>query len=489
MDAFLRVWEEFVNISTIGNEFDKVVLSKVKPSYKNGKLRIEVKDEFTKTWIERNYLDRINSLFKYYDVDVEIVIGSEVSYNNISLDNKKKDNVEVKDKKKISPKIQRVSNADVRSREELEKVEGNVVVVEKETESNDGILYNINPKYTFESFVVGPSNDFAYHSAINVSKYPGRNYNPLFIYGGVGLGKTHLLHAIANNVLKEKKYKKVLYVTSEQFTNEFFRAINSKNMHSFRIKYREVDILLIDDVQFFKSTMKQAIDELFHTFNKLAHDKKQMVFTSDRTPRELEEIGDRMISRFEGGLVVEIKQPEFETRLKIVDFKLQEEGISISNEYKYFIANSIVSNVRSLESAVNRISAFLKFKKGELNITVLKTLLKDLLEVDTKDKEFVEVVYTIDEVIKAVAKYYDISPEDIISNNKKEDLTFARQIAMYLAKRLTNLSFSQIGSKFGKVHSTVMRAYERVESLIKRDFLIKEQVKEIISILKSIKGY
>ncbi len=468
MDAFLRTWEEFVNIATIGNEFDRIVLSKVKPQYRNGKFIITTKDEFTKTWIEKNYLDRISSTFKYYDVDVELVVENDSK----------------EEKTENRSTVTKKENKRILKNRENEKVEGNVVVLEKEEEEKEHNL--INPKYTFESFVVGPSNDFAYHSALNVSRYPGKNYNPLFIYGGVGLGKTHLLHAIANNVTKEMKLKKVIYVTSEQFTNEFFKALNSKTIQSFRIKYREADVLLIDDVQFFKSTMKQAIEELFHTFNKLIHDKKQMVFTSDRTPRELDEIGDRMISRFEGGLVVEIKKPELETRLKILEMKLKNEKIEIKEEYKQFIANSIISNVRSLEAAVNRISAFINLKKGTLNITTLKTLLKDLIETDTK--EHVEVAYTIDEIIKSVAKYYDTTYDKIIGSDRKEDLMLARQITMYLAKKLTNLSFSQIAEKFGKVHSTAMRAYERIDSLIKRDFLVKEQIKEIISILKLMKN-
>ncbi|MEN2998542.1 MAG: chromosomal replication initiator protein DnaA [Brevinematia bacterium] len=486
MNALLRVWEEFVNIATIGNEFDKLVLSKVKPHYRGGKFFILVKDEFTKIWIEKNYLDRIISTFKYYDVEVELTIENEKAEN---VDEQKiSSNLNLESKEEKSTRRFSSSRVKKTLEKEIEKVDGNVIVVEKvKNDVSTPTLSVINPKYTFDSFVVGPSNDLAYHSALNVSRYPGRNYNPLFIYGVVGIGKTHLLHAIANEVLKERKLKKVLYVTSEQFASEFFNSLNSRSIHSFRLKYREADILLIDDVQFFKASMKQVIDELFHTFNKLAHDKKQMVFTSDRTPRELDEIGDRMISRFEGGLVVEIKKPEFETRLKIVDMKLKAEGIEIDEKFKHFIANSIQSNVRSLESAVNRISAFINFKKGKLNIDVLKTLLKDLMETDQSGKEFVEIVYTIDDIVKAVAKYYNTDENSLVDNNKREDLILARQIAMYLAKKLTNLTFSQIGEKFGKVHSTAMRAYERVESLVKRDLVVKDQIKEIISILRKKK--
>lgn len=487
MEGFLGIWEEFVNIATLGNSLDKAILSKVSVSFDKNKVLLAVNDEFTKTWVEQNYLDRIKSMYSYYDMEVEIVIKEKTTNQKKTIQQTQNKNeiTDSKDKTPLSQKPQKISEKTLDDR--LSKGSTKVFTLKSETNEIIEIL-NLTPHFTFDNFIVGPSNEFAYHAALNVARNPGSSYNPLFIYGGVGLGKTHLLQAIAAEVLKTNKLKKVMYVTSEQFTNDFFKALNSKNMHSFRIKYREADILLIDDVQFFKSSMKQTIEELFHTFNKLAHNRKQMVFTSDRTPRELEEMGDRMISRFESGLVVEIKQPDFETRLKILDAKLSREGISLKDELKAFIANSIVSNVRSLESAINRITAFTSFKKVELTLNVIKTLLKDLIEVDTKEKELTEIIYTPDEIINAVARYYGIKSEDITGNNKTDELILARQIAMYLTKRLTTLSFSQIADKFGKVHSTVMRAYERIESLIKRDILLKEQIKEILSLLKHIKN-
>ncbi|MCS7298607.1 MAG: chromosomal replication initiator protein DnaA [Spirochaetia bacterium] len=498
MEGLLRVWEEFVNIVTIGNEFDKVVLSKVKPYYKNGKFVISVNDEFTKTWIEKNYLDRIISTFKYYDVEVELVLNStngNTTHNQVNNTNVNQSTKATKEnlKQPVEKSEKTRSRKTGLIREEDNSTCDTSILNTSNEFDNKGIetnlnsLPNINPRYSFESFVIGPSNDFAYHSALEVSKYPGKSYNPLFIYGEVGLGKTHLLHAIANEINKTKRLKKVVYVTSEQFTNEFFKALSSKSIHSFRMRYREVDILLIDDVQFFKSTMRQAIEELFHTFNKLAQDRKQMVFTSDRPPKELEEIDDRLISRFEGGLVVEIKKPELETRLNILERKFKEEGIELEAEILNFIAESIVSSVRALESAVNRVCAFLSFKKGSLDISTLKTLLKDIIEVEREEKEFVEITYTVDDILKAVSKYYETSIDNIISGDKGEDIVTIRQISMYLAKRLTNLTFSQIGSRFGKVHSTAMRAYERIDSMIKKNLSLREQIKEIISILKSSK--
>lgn len=496
MEGLLRVWEEFVNIVTIGNEFDKLVLSKVKPYYKNGKFTISVNDEFTKTWIEKNYLDRIISTFKYYDVEVELILNSTNSNTN-HINNTGEEQSAITRKENSKQLVEQSGRTRLRktgSTEEKDNSTCDTSVLEVSDKSSDASidtnfssLPNINPRYTFELFVVGPSNDFAYHSALEVSRYPGKNYNPLFIYGGVGLGKTHLLHAIANEINRTKRLKKVMYVTSEQFTNDFFKALNSKSIHSFRMRYREVDILLIDDVQFFKSTMKQAIEELFHTFNKLSQDRKQMVFTSDRAPKELEEIDDRLISRFEGGLVVEIKKPEFETRLRILERKFEEESVKLERELLNFIAESIVSNVRALESAVNRVCAFLSFKRGNLDISSLKALLKDIIEVEKDEREFIEITYTIDDILKAVSKYYETSIEDIISGDKGDEIVTIRQISMYLAKRLTNLTFSQIGVRFGKVHSTVMRAYERIDSMIKQNPSVREDIKEILSILKSSK--
>ena len=477
MNSLLGIWEEFVNIATLGNSLDKAILSKVKLDFTNNEVRILVSDEFTKTWIENNYLDRIKALYEYYDMKVSIVLSKN---NSVNQPEEKKEKVRKKP-----------SRNETRKTTSILEVEPEIKVSDSENKNHG----NLNPKYTFSNFVVGPSNEFAYHAALNVARIPGGMYNPLFIYGGVGLGKTHLLHAIAHEVLSKNKLKKVMYVTSEQFINDFFKAMNEKNLHSFRLKYREADVLLIDDVQFFKSSMKQVMEELFHTFNKLFHDRKQMVFSSDRAPKELEEFSDRMKSRFESGLIVYIDKPDLETRLKIVEAKFKNEGIEAPEDVINFIANNITDNVRSLESAVLKVIAYMSFSKKPIELKTVKDILlensgtKSIERNGEKTPESeIIVTYTIDEIIDAVTSYYGITKDEVLNGSKQDGLIVARNLVIYIAKRITNMSFSQIGEVLNRTHSTILRAYEKTESLLRRDLILREQLKEILTLLKSKKN-
>ncbi len=477
MNSLLGIWEEFVNIATLGNSLDKAILSKVKLDFTNNEVRILVSDEFTKTWIENNYLDRIKALYEYYDMKVSIVLSKN---NSVNQPEEKKEKVRKKP-----------SRNETRKTTSILEVEPEIKVSDSENKNHG----NLNPKYTFSNFVVGPSNEFAYHAALNVARIPGGMYNPLFIYGGVGLGKTHLLHAIAHEVLSKNKLKKVMYVTSEQFINDFFKAMNEKNLHSFRLKYREADVLLIDDVQFFKSSMKQVMEELFHTFNKLFHDRKQMVFSSDRAPKELEEFSDRMKSRFESGLIVYIDKPDLETRLKIVEAKFKNEGIEAPEDVINFIANNITDNVRSLESAVLKVIAYMSFSKKPIELKTVKDILlensgtKSIERNGEKAPESeIIVTYTIDEIIDAVTSYYGITKDEVLNGSKQDGLIVARNLVIYIAKRITNMSFSQIGEVLNRTHSTILRAYEKTESLLRRDLILREQLKEILTLLKSKKN-
>ena len=483
MNSFLGIWEEFVSIATFGNNLDKMILSKVKVEFSKDEVRIIANDEFTKSWIENNYLDRIKSLYNYYEMKVTVILNKKDDSGNTEGKETSKEDIE-KDQK-IGKKGNSTSSLETKP---------DVKVLESQKGDNT-TNKNLNPRYTFSNFVVGPSNEFSYHAAQNVARIPGGMYNPLFIYGGVGLGKTHLLQAIAHEVISKNKLKKVMYITSEQFINDFFKAMNDKNLHSFRIKYREADVLLIDDVQFFKSSMKQVMEELFHTFNKLFHDRKQMVFSSDRSPKELSEFSDRMRSRFESGLTVFIDKPDFETRLKIVEAKFKNEGIEAPEDVINFIANNINDNVRSLESAVLKVIAYSSFSKKNIELNIVKTLLSELaganenskLELKSGDNEII-VNYTIDEIIDVVTNYYGISKNEVLNNLRQDKFILARNLIIYIAKRITNMSFSQIGELLNRNHSTVLRAYEKMESLLKRDLLLKEQLKEILTLLKSKKN-
>jgi chromosomal replication initiator protein len=477
MNSLLGIWEEFVNIATLGNSLDKAILSKVKLDFTSNEVRILVNDEFTKTWIENNYLDRIKSLYEHYDMKVVIVLSKSDS-------EKQPEEKETKIQKKSTKNETKKTTSILEAEPEV-----------KVSDSENKNYGNLNPKYTFSNFVVGPSNEFAYHAALNVARIPGGMYNPLFIYGGVGLGKTHLLQAIAHEVISKNKLKKVMYVTSEQFINDFFKAMNEKNLHSFRLKYREADVLLIDDVQFFKSSMKQVMEELFHTFNKLFHDRKQMVFSSDRAPKELEEFSDRMKSRFESGLIVYIDKPDLETRLKIVEAKFRSEGIDAPEDVINFIANNITDNVRSLESTVLKVIAYTSFSKKPIELKTVKDILSENSGTKSNGKQEEQnpesqiiITYTIDEIIEAVTSYYEISKEDIFNGSKQDGLIMARNLIIYIAKRITNMSFSQIGEVLNRTHSTILRAYEKTESLLRKDLLLREQLKEILTLLKSKKN-
>jgi chromosomal replication initiator protein len=271
--------------------------------------------------------------------------------------------------------------------------------------------------------------------------------------------------------------------------------MNEKNLHSFRLKYREADVLLIDDVQFFKSSMKQVMEELFHTFNKLFHDRKQMVFSSDRAPKELEEFSDRMKSRFESGLIVYIDKPDLETRLKIVEAKFRSEGIDAPEDVINFIANNITDNVRSLESAILKVIAYTSFSQKPIELKTVKDILLENSGTKSNGKQEEQnpesqiiITYTIDEIIEAVTSYYEISKEDIFNGSKQDGLIMARNLIIYIAKRITNMSFSQIGEVLNRTHSTILRAYEKTESLLRKDLLLREQLKEILTLLKSKKN-
>ncbi len=489
MEGLIGVWEEFVNIVTYGNALDKTILSKVKLSFTQDKVILSVEDTFTKEWIEKNYFSKIKSMYENYGISTEVKVESKRT--DIQNDKTHSETVESeRTPKKVPKKIDKVYS---KISKEIEKVGKTLEVIE-----NNRTLekFSLNPKFTFDNFVVGPCNDLAFYSAKNVAKEPGGNFNPLFIYGGVGLGKTHLIQAIAHEIINKTKIRKVVYVTSEQFTNDFFEAVNKKNLNSFRIKYREADVLLLDDVQFFRSSMKQTIEELFHMFNKLFNDKKQMVFTSDRSPKELTELTDRIRSRFGSGLIVEIKQPDFETRMKIIEKKLEDEDISLTEEIKLAIAQNVKNSIRDIEAALVKVIAYVSFKRRIPSSEEIETLLKDVIYEgsnvseanathSTKQEAEKVIEYDVGEIIEAVAKYYSISPSDLYGDSRKENLLLPRQIAIFLIKKLTSLSFTSIGDKLGKSHTTVMRSIIRVESLLKKDTVLKEQIKEIISIIKS----
>ncbi|MCD8117878.1 MAG: chromosomal replication initiator protein DnaA [Lachnospiraceae bacterium] len=318
---------------------------------------------------------------------------------------------------------------------------------------------NINSKYTFDTFVVGGNNNFAHAAALAVAESPAEIYNPLFIYGGVGLGKTHLMHSIARFILENNPDVKVLYTTSEAFTNELINIIRNQNQEAiaaFRSKYRNIDVLLVDDIQFIIGKDRSQ-EEFFHTFNTLFLQKKQIVISSDKPPKEMNTLDARLTTRFESGLTVDIQSPDYETRMAILRKKADSEHYDISDDILQYIANHITSNIRELEGALTKIVAYSKLSPIEMDLNFAQNALKDIISPGSEFK------ITISYIIRAVADEFGISPNDLTSKKRTQDLVYARHICMYLCRTLTDNSLDNIGMMLGKRdHSTVIHGIERV---------------------------
>lgn len=335
---------------------------------------------------------------------------------------------------------------------------------------------NLNPKYTFDTFVVGSNNNLAHAAALAVAESPGEIYNPLFIYGGVGLGKTHLMHAIAHFILKNTPTSKILYVSSETFTNELIDAIRNKNnitTTEFREKYRNNDVLLIDDIQFIIGK-ESTQEEFFHTFNTLYESGRQIVLTSDRPPREMTQLEDRLQTRFEWGLMVDVAPPDFETRLAIIKNKAALLGVQLPDDISSFIAENLTANVRQIEGALNKLLAYRDLLGNQVDGEAVSRAVKDML------KKYNEFVPSPALIIEYICRYYDVDEEQVRGQGRKRDLMEARQTAMYLIRRMTNLSLNDIGREFGdRDHTTVLHSLDQVEKKMRSDPAYAEKVKEI----------
>lgn len=325
---------------------------------------------------------------------------------------------------------------------------------------------NLNPRYSFESFVVGGCNQFAHAAAMSVSENLGKSYNPLFIYGGVGLGKTHLMSAIGYAVLKKDKSKKISFSTSEEFTNELINAIRFDRMLDFRGKYRSVDLLLIDDIQFIAGK-ERTQEEFFHTFNSIYEAGKQIVITSDRFPREIPELEHRLKSRFSWGLVADMGVPDLETKVAILRKKASEDKMEIPDEVSYFLAEQVESNVRELVGYLVRVVAMSTLQGLPLTKSLAQTALKEILHRPRKN-------ISVDDIISVVSKAYNVKPVDIKSKKRHKLYAQPRQVGMYLARELTELSYPEIGASFGgKDHSTVIHATRKIEKKMEQDSSLK----------------
>lgn len=332
----------------------------------------------------------------------------------------------------------------------------------------------LNPRYTFETFVVGTNNNLAHAASLAVAESPAEVYNPLFIYGGVGLGKTHLMHSIAHFILEHNPKSKVLYVTSEQFTNELIESIRNRNENSstaeFREKYRNIDVLLIDDIQFIIGK-ESTQEEFFHTFNTLHESKKQIIISSDKPPKDIETLEDRLRSRFEWGLTVDIQSPDYETRMAILKKKEELDRLSIDNEVMKYIATNVKSNIRELEGALTKIVALSRLKKREVNVELAEEALKDLISPNDQRN------ITAEFIIEIIGEHFNLTVQELSSTKKSRNIAYPRQMCMYLCRQLTELSLSDIGKKLGnRDHTTILHGIDKITNDLEKDSLLQNTI-------------
>ena len=416
-------------------------------------------------------------------LDIRSIDGNHIVFTAIS--EYQKDFIENKYKSLIFNTLRYITNKDwtysvidLSEEEKGNNQNDNVVSNENKEPSPEAELNKstLNPKYTFETFVVGNNNRFAHAAALAVGNEPSDSYNPLFLYGGVGLGKTHLMHAIGNRILENNKNANVLYVTSEKFTNQLINAIKDNKNEFFRNKYRNIDVLLIDDIQFIAG--KERIqEEFFHTFNALYEERKQIIISSDKPPRDIQFLEDRLKSRFEWGLLADISCPDYETRLAILRKKAQDDSIVIDDYILSNIANKIDSNIRELEGVFNKIVARASLTHSPITIELAENIINEF-------KYENEKVISCDFIKETVSKYFSINKDDLSGNKRSNDIAFPRQIAMYLCREIANMSYPQIGEDFGgRDHSTVMHGCKKIEKEVKEKTntkLIVDSVKNII---------
>lgn len=413
-------------------------------SCENNVLKILVPNKFYKTWLTEHYLDIISQSLR--DISLE-----HLNFEFIINDFENEDDV---------------FPLENESKTQINHL--NIPVFP---------LPSLNPKYTFNTFVVGSSNQFAHAAALAVAEHPSLTYNPLFIYGGAGLGKTHLLHAIAHLIIDKYKNFKIVYTQAEKFTNELINAIRYDNMNNFRNKYRNIDVLLIDDIQFIAGK-ERTEEEFFHTFNTLFEAHKQIVISSDSPPKDIPTIEERLRSRFEWGLISDVQPPELETKVAILMKKAEAERINLPDEVAFFIASKVKSNIRELEGCLIKLGAFSSLNSLEISLIMAKDILNDLF---INDDKFV----SIESIQKIVCKNFSIKLADLKSKNRCRAVSFPRQIAMYLCRKITNQSLPKIAESFGgKDHTTVLHACGKIETLIEKDNDLRYKINHLINFIK-----
>ncbi len=406
-------------------------------SQKESKITVGVPNSFVKEWLENKYHKFIVNTLHGLNEEIR-----EVSYSvgNGLI-------------KTFKPASQPLA--------ETNQLEFQELKINKDT--------NLNPRYTFDSFVVGPFNELPHAAACAVAKNPGYVYNPLFVYGGVGLGKTHLLQAIGNEVLKNFPKKKVRYIHAEKFTSEIVNAIRTHEIDVLKTKYKNFDMIILDDIQFIAGKEKTQ-EEFFHVFNALYENNKQIILSSDRPPKTIQALAERLRSRFEGGMIADISAPDIETRMAILKTKAQEKEVNFSDDVFQYIATVIPRNIRELEGALNRLIAFQKLNNQKIDLEFVKSLLKNVVQELNK-------VVTPKKIIETVAEFYDLKEKDLLAISRKKEIVKPRQIAMYLLREELKSSFPFIGRKFsGKDHTTAIHSYKKILNEISKDKKLEEEI-------------
>ncbi len=451
-DELNHIWQETLKKikEKLTNPSFKTWFSDTKPIEVNDKnqLIIEVPNEFIKDWLQNRYKDLIAEILKTL---------TNNSWIPVFLTTEELKNL----------------NTNTTSEQENDK---------KDIKRTEKRKYNgLNPKYVFDTFVVGNSNRFAHAASLAVAEAPAKAYNPLFIYGDVGLGKTHLMQAIAHFILDHTPDSKVMYVSSETFTNELINAIKDDSTIEFREKYRSIDILLVDDIQFLAGK-ERTQEEFFHTFNALHESSRQLIISSDRPPKEIPTLEERLRSRFEWGLITDMQKPDLETRIAILRKKADLEKLEIPNEVIIYIANKIQSNIRELEGALIKVIAYSSLVDKEIDVDLALEALKDLVSKDNRLNKKID----INLIQKIITDYYNLEMEDMKSKKRTHNLAFPRQIAMYLSRELTELSLPQIGEEFGgRDHTTVIHAHNKIEEKCENEIDFKTTVNKLEEKIKN----
>lgn len=447
-----EIWIKFTD------KFKESVSEKVFDVWINPIMPLEVTDTYYKVAVQNNFFKKV--IEEKYAKTIESILSS-IMEKNITLII---DTIEESEGKQIIPEIK-----------PAEEPMRPLFKAEREDEIDES---NLNPKYVFENYVMGNSNRFAYAAALAVANNPASTYNPLFLYGGVGLGKTHLMHAIGNRIKQNDPTMKVLYISSENFTNEIINSIYNKNTEAFRRKYRNIDCLIIDDIQFLKGKEQTQV-EFFHTFNDLRDSNKQIIISSDRLPKEIETLEDRMRSRFESGLIADIQPPDLETRMAILRQKAVNDKIELPNEVLTLLATSITSNIREIEGVYTKVVAYSSLMNVPVTLDITKKILDDMGNI-VQVKQI-----TFESITQAVAEHYHIKVDELFNKKRTQNIAYPRQIAMYLCRELADMSYPRIGELFGgRDHTTVIHAYEKISNKSKIDSKLQNDLNELKDLLK-----